>query len=361
MATGGYRLTAVVAFLLVAGTTAGPAGQVVRRITGRPAWCRLALAGQATGRAAAIEVPSPNPRATPDAAAAETPALSPGPAACRPAASDSVDLSDHLTWLQSDGLITYGPVPMEPGLPGTPRATPRGTFHVQWKADANYISTEYDEPMPYAVFFAPGGVAFHGGSLHHTLAWLRPPGYRQRPLLPRPPAGRSRGRGLLRLARQRWPVSLLSTVFPDTSLTRACRISCRRQARCWCGCWESPGGFSGSQALLRRSGWRLPGRGAVGPCPGSGGRRRLPDRLRHAQRLRDPGTRDQPSPLNTPGFAGPVLVNSGTCRARGIPAHGVLASSWCRSAAHHQKRFRSCGAGTRGALGLPEPGRVSGR
>jgi hypothetical protein len=30
---------------------------------------------------------------------------------------------------------------------------------------ANYVSNEYHEPMPYAVFFAPGGVAFHGGSL----------------------------------------------------------------------------------------------------------------------------------------------------------------------------------------------------
>jgi lipoprotein-anchoring transpeptidase ErfK/SrfK len=76
-----------------------------------------------------------------------------------------VDLTDHLTWLQSDGRITYGPVLMEPGPPGTQRATPRGTFHVQWKAGPNYISTEYDEPMPYAVFFAPGGIAFHGGSL----------------------------------------------------------------------------------------------------------------------------------------------------------------------------------------------------
>jgi lipoprotein-anchoring transpeptidase ErfK/SrfK len=76
-----------------------------------------------------------------------------------------VDLTDHLTWLQSDGRITYGPVPMEPGPPGTQRATPRGTFHVQWTAGPNYISTEYDEPMPYAVFFAPGGIAFHGGSL----------------------------------------------------------------------------------------------------------------------------------------------------------------------------------------------------
>jgi lipoprotein-anchoring transpeptidase ErfK/SrfK len=76
-----------------------------------------------------------------------------------------VDLSDDLTWLQSDGRVSYGPVRMEPGPPGTPHATPRGTFRVQWKAGVNYISTEYDEPMPYAVFFAPGGVAFHGGSL----------------------------------------------------------------------------------------------------------------------------------------------------------------------------------------------------
>ena len=76
-----------------------------------------------------------------------------------------MDLNHHLTWLQSDGRITYGPVSMEPGPPGTQQATPRGTFHVQWKAGANYISTEYHVPIPYAVFFAPGGVAFHGGSL----------------------------------------------------------------------------------------------------------------------------------------------------------------------------------------------------
>ena len=166
MATGGYRLTAVLAFLLVAGTTAAgwrggrPPDNAASRVVPLP------LAGQATGRAA-IEVPSsPNPRATRDAAAAGTPALSPrARSSCPAAASACVDLSDHLTWLQSDGRITYGPVPMEPGPPGTQRATPRGTFHVQWRAGANYISTEYDEPMPYAVFFAPGGVAFHGGSL----------------------------------------------------------------------------------------------------------------------------------------------------------------------------------------------------
>ena len=167
MVRGDYRLTAVLAFLLVAGTTAAgwqggrPPDNAASRVLRPP------IAGRATGRAAATEMPSsPTPRATPDAAAAGTPALSPGArSSCPAAASACVDLSDHLTWLQSGGRITYGPVPMEPGPPGTQRATPRGTFHVQWKAGPNYISTEYDEPMPYAVFFAPGGIAFHGGSL----------------------------------------------------------------------------------------------------------------------------------------------------------------------------------------------------
>jgi L,D-transpeptidase-like protein len=82
---------------------------------------------------------------------------------CRPAASACADLSDHLTWLQSDGQIIYGPVHMEPGTSADP--TPRGIFHVAWKAGAHYISTSFGVPIPYAVFFAPGGIAFHAGSL----------------------------------------------------------------------------------------------------------------------------------------------------------------------------------------------------
>jgi hypothetical protein len=170
MATGGYRLTAAFAFLLVAGTTAAgwqggrPPGNDASRTV--PLSFARQAAGRATGQAAAIDEPSSGPRATPDAVAASSPALSPGVhSACPAAASACVDLSDHLTWLQSDGRISYGPVRMEPGPPGSRHATPRGTFHVQWKAGPNYISTEYHEPMPYAVFFAPGGVAFHGGSL----------------------------------------------------------------------------------------------------------------------------------------------------------------------------------------------------
>jgi hypothetical protein len=84
--------------------------------------------------------------------------------ACPAGATACVDLKDHLTWLQARGRITYGPVAMEPGTPGTSDATPRGTFHVTWKAGPGYMSNEYHEPMPWAVFFI-NGVAFHGGSL----------------------------------------------------------------------------------------------------------------------------------------------------------------------------------------------------
>jgi hypothetical protein len=84
---------------------------------------------------------------------------------CPRPATACVDLTRHLTWLQSGGRVTFGPVRMEPGPPGTVHATPLGTFQVQWKAGPGYISTIYGDPMPWAVFFAPGGIAFHGGSL----------------------------------------------------------------------------------------------------------------------------------------------------------------------------------------------------
>ena len=84
---------------------------------------------------------------------------------CPAKATACVDLTRHLTWLQSAGKVTFGPVRAEPGPPGSAHATPRGTFQVSWKAGANFVSNIYNEPMPWAVFFAPGGIAFHGGSL----------------------------------------------------------------------------------------------------------------------------------------------------------------------------------------------------
>lgn len=86
-------------------------------------------------------------------------------ASCPAPATACVDLVRHLTWLQSGGRVTFGPVRMEPGRPGSAHPTPRGTFAVSWKAGPTYISTIYGDPMPWAVFFAPGGIAFHGGSL----------------------------------------------------------------------------------------------------------------------------------------------------------------------------------------------------
>jgi lipoprotein-anchoring transpeptidase ErfK/SrfK len=84
---------------------------------------------------------------------------------CPAKATACVDLTRHLTWLQSAGRVTFGPVSAEPGPPGSAHATPRGTFEVSWKAGPDFVSNIYNEPMPWAVFFAPGGIAFHGGSL----------------------------------------------------------------------------------------------------------------------------------------------------------------------------------------------------
>ena len=83
---------------------------------------------------------------------------------CPAAATACVDLDEHITWLQSNGKVSYGPVQMA-GPPGTVHATPTGTFNVAWKAGPTYMSTIYHELIPWAVFFAPGGIAFHEGSL----------------------------------------------------------------------------------------------------------------------------------------------------------------------------------------------------
>ena len=85
--------------------------------------------------------------------------------ACPAAAAACVDLTRHLTWLQAGKKITFGPIQMEPGKPGSAHQTPRGTFRVEWKAGPSLVSNIYHEPMPWATFFAPGGIAFHGGSL----------------------------------------------------------------------------------------------------------------------------------------------------------------------------------------------------
>jgi L,D-transpeptidase catalytic domain len=109
-----------------------------------------------SGAAAATVVPR---TATPRAAA---PAYDTHASPCRPTASACVDIGAKKAWLQHDGKVVRGPVPIETGQPG--HETPTGTFHVSWKA-VYTTSTIYGLPMPHAVFFAAGGIAFHQGPL----------------------------------------------------------------------------------------------------------------------------------------------------------------------------------------------------
>ncbi len=85
-----------------------------------------------------------------------------------------VDTRLQRTCLQRGGSIVYGPVPFLPGdatilaPPGpTSTATPLGRFAVGRK-NADEYSSEFHEPMPNAVYFAPGGIAFHAGSLSES-------------------------------------------------------------------------------------------------------------------------------------------------------------------------------------------------
>ncbi|TWF81584.1 L,D-transpeptidase-like protein [Pseudonocardia hierapolitana] len=80
---------------------------------------------------------------------------------CTVAARACVALGERLAWLLDDGKVVRGPVAIQHGDAEDP--TPLGTFAVQWKAE-QYTSREYLTQMPYSVFFADGGIAFHEGT-----------------------------------------------------------------------------------------------------------------------------------------------------------------------------------------------------
>ena len=81
---------------------------------------------------------------------------------CTATAHSCVDLEHNQAWLIHDGKITRGPVGISHG--GQGKETPTGTFHVQWK-DKDHKSAEFNNAaMPYSVFFADGGIAFHQGN-----------------------------------------------------------------------------------------------------------------------------------------------------------------------------------------------------
>lgn len=84
---------------------------------------------------------------------------------CPAAAAACVDLAEKITWLQGAGKVTYGPVRVQASPPGAPDATRAGTFRVAGNAGPGYLSTAYRHLTPWALFFAPGGIAFCEGSL----------------------------------------------------------------------------------------------------------------------------------------------------------------------------------------------------
>lgn len=136
---------------------------------GRLGLVALALTATLAGGAGAAFADSPSattPDTTPPASTA-TPSgqVIPG-APCTSSADACVDLTSHTAWLLENGQIMRT-VPFLDGDPRNP--TPPGTFRVEWKAQ-NYHSREYDAPMPFSVFFAPGGIAFHEGSLNNPSA-----------------------------------------------------------------------------------------------------------------------------------------------------------------------------------------------
>jgi hypothetical protein len=102
-------------------------------------------------------------------AAAETTArepLVPG-TPCSVAAKACVDLDAKRAWLIRDGRTVRGPVPIASGGPGA--ETPVGAFRVYRKHRDHYsqefrLANGQPAPMPWSVFFADGGIAFHAGN-----------------------------------------------------------------------------------------------------------------------------------------------------------------------------------------------------
>jgi lipoprotein-anchoring transpeptidase ErfK/SrfK len=107
--------------------------------------------------------PAPSGSSGSSGARTEAPATYPNGVAgtpCTATARACVDVAGRKAWLMDGGTVVRGPVQVQTGDREDP--TPLGTFSVQWKAE-QYTSREYLVQMPYSVFFAPGGVAFHQG------------------------------------------------------------------------------------------------------------------------------------------------------------------------------------------------------
>jgi len=87
---------------------------------------------------------------------------------CTITARSCVDLDSQKAWLFNNGKIVRGPVPISSGGNGKP--TPIGHSLRVYRKEKDHKSLEsrlpngQPAPMPNAVFFEDGGIAFHSGS-----------------------------------------------------------------------------------------------------------------------------------------------------------------------------------------------------
>ncbi len=86
---------------------------------------------------------------------------------CSISARACVDLDSQQAWLVQDGKVARGPVKVSSG--GVGKETPLGHSFRVYRKEKDHKSGEFrlangqPAPMPWTVFFADGGVAFHAG------------------------------------------------------------------------------------------------------------------------------------------------------------------------------------------------------
>ena len=87
---------------------------------------------------------------------------------CSVSARACVDLDSQKAWLIDNGKVVRGPVAISSG--GAGKETPVGHSFRVYRKESDHKSQEFKlpngqpAPMPWSVFFADGGIAFHSGN-----------------------------------------------------------------------------------------------------------------------------------------------------------------------------------------------------
>ena len=123
----------------------------------------VTMAGTLLAGYAVAETAGPSPAAL---AAQRQPLVEGTP--CTISARSCVDLESQRAWLLQDGKVVRGPVGISSGKVG--QETPVGHSFRVYRKEKDHHTQEFrladgsPAPMPWAVFFADGGIAFHEGN-----------------------------------------------------------------------------------------------------------------------------------------------------------------------------------------------------